>query len=165
LSGDDRLAVMELYARHAWALDTGNTDDLLATYAPGATAYGATGEAAIRTSHQQFLRESAFPGSHHFTSQFRISDVSPDGTRVTCRAYAVRMYEVPGTTNIEPIWLGYYTDTLVKVDGTWRFLVKHAHASEDLYDQVLAPEQPGPGSAQNPNFWARELFDLGAPLT
>jgi hypothetical protein len=162
LSADDRLEIMELYARHAWAMDGGNVDDFVSLFAPGGSAYGAQGEAAIRDWHERFLKDSAFPGSHHFAFQFRILEVDDSHTRATCRAYLVRMFRVPGTTNIEPIWLGYYTDTVVKIDGEWKFLVKHAHVAEHLFDRRFE-QDPETASVRFQNLSAHELYDMGAP--
>jgi hypothetical protein len=161
LSGEDRLAIMELYARHAWAMDTGDTEAFLAVYAPGATAYGATGEAQIRDWHERFLKDSAFPGSHHFASQFRIVEVSDDSTRALTRAYLVRMFRVPGTTNIQPVWLGYYTDTVVKISGEWKFLIKHAHLTEHLFERRFE-QDPETANVQQQNLALHELYDMGA---
>jgi hypothetical protein len=55
LSADDRLDIMDLYARYAF----------LDVFLPNATLYmaqSATGHKALRKWHETFLKDSGFPG-------------------------------------------------------------------------------------------------------
>jgi ketosteroid isomerase-like protein len=136
LSADDRLDIMDLYARYAWAMDGGDTEAFLDVFLPDATLYmarSATGHAALRTWHETFLKDSAFPGSQHFATQFRVVEV--DGDQVKMRVYVARLYRLPGTTHSSVVWQGYYTDTVVKVDGRWYYALKNAHEASQLRRQ------------------------------
>ena len=76
LSAEDRLDIMDLYARYAWAMDSGDTEGFLDVFLPDATLFmsrTATGHAELRAWHERFLKDSGFPGSQHFATGSPIS--------------------------------------------------------------------------------------------
>jgi hypothetical protein len=155
LTAKDRLDIMELYARQAWAMDGGDTDSFVDCFTPDAEAYFQTGHAAIREYHLGFLRDAAFPGSQHFALQWRF--LEGDDTRHKVRAYVMRLHRIPGTANCQVVWLGFYNDEVVKVGDRWKFCVKSASPSENLRSGLLEGEQL---ARQNLAAW--ELYDMGA---
>lgn len=122
LTTEDRLDVLDLYARQAWALDTGDVDAYVATFAPDAVldlAKQHRGHAAIRSFAEDFrARDVGLPGSQHHVDQVVIEG---DGERCSVRAYVTRTYRMPGRgrNNTLIIWQGYYTDSLARRDGRW----------------------------------------------
>ena len=153
LSAEDRLDIMDLYARYAWAMDSGDTEAFLDVFLPDATLYmsrSATGHAELRRWHERFLKDSGFPGSQHFATQFRFVEV--EGNRVKTRVYVARLYRLPGTTHSSVIWQGYYTDTCVKVDGRWYYELKNAHEASQLRRHEFGP---------TPYPVAEQFYDLG----
>ena len=133
LTPEDRLMIMDLYARYAWSMDSGNLDDFVGCFPPNATLYWggtARGHAEIRRMEEHFFTtDSAFPGAQHFATQFRIEG---NAERANTRAYVARLHRIPGTTNSSVIWQGYYTDVCVKVNGRWFYETKKAHTAEEL---------------------------------
>lgn len=135
LATEDRLDIMDLYARYAWAMDSADADTFVECYVPGGQlldSHGVTeGEEPLRAWLALFLGDSAFPGSQHFYTQWRMQADGPDAA--TCNVYVVRMYQVPRTRHSQPIWQGYYTDDVRKVDGRWGFWRKRIHQAWELF--------------------------------
>jgi hypothetical protein len=156
LTVEDRLLIRELYARYVWAMDSGDLDAFVACYAPGGridVGRPASTPEGIRSWLAEFLRDSAFPGSQHHYNQFVMDG---DGARCQVRAYWARLYRLPGTTGSQIIAQGYYTDTVVKVDGRWRFLVKRSHPAHELREGQFGQE---PATA--PPVGEDSLYDVG----
>lgn len=131
LSLEDRYAIRELYARYAWAMDSGDLDAFEENFAPGALLsdrFG-VGQTDLRAWERTFLEDAAFPGSQHFYSQFVIEG---DRDRAYVRAYVTRLYQVPGTRTSEVIWQGYYTDECVRRHHRWLIAVKRIHQAPEL---------------------------------
>ena len=159
LTVEDRLLIRELYARYVWAMDSGDLDAFVDCYAPGGrldVGRSATTPEEIRNWLADFLKDSAFPGSQHHYNQFVMEG---DGRSCQVRAYWVRLYRLPGTTSSQIIAQGYYTDTVVKVDGRWRFLIKRSHPAHELREHKFGQE-PAP----TPPVGEDSLYDVGAPL-
>src|SRR5579862_6730690 len=122
LSTADRLDILDLYARQAWALDTGDVDGYVATFAEDALldlAKQHQGHAAIRRFAEDFVaRDVGLPGSQHHIDQVVIDG---DGDRCSVRAYVTRTYRMAGRgrNNTLIIWQGYYTYALVKRESRW----------------------------------------------
>jgi hypothetical protein len=122
LSAEDRLDITDLYARQAWAIDTGDIDTYVASFTSDAVldlARRHTGHQAIREFAERFRREDpGLPGSQHVISQLLIRG---DGEQASVRAYVTRTHRLPtrGRNNCQIIWAGYYTDRCVKQNGQW----------------------------------------------
>jgi len=159
LTVEDRLLIRELYARYVWAMDTGDLDAFAVCYAPGGrldVGRPADTPEALKEWLAEFLKDSAFPGSQHHYNQFVMDG---DTSRCDVRAYWARLYRLPGTTGSQIIAQGYYTDTVVKVEGGWRFLVKRSHAAHELRERKFGQElNTAPPVGED------SLYDVGQKL-
>src|SRR3984893_11244433 len=109
LSPEDRLAVIELYARNAWAFDTGDVDAFVATFTPDGVldlAKRHEGEAAIRAFGVLARDQDPWlPRSQQLVSQIIIDG---HGERASVRAYVTRTHRLPGRirNNCMVVWTG-----------------------------------------------------------
>src|SRR5437016_14685290 len=112
LSTQDRLDILDLYARQAWALDTGDVEAYVASFADDALldlAQQHRGHQAIRRFAEDFrAKDVGVPGSQHHIDQVVMDG---DADRCSVRAYVIRTYRMPGRgrNNTLIIWQGYYT--------------------------------------------------------
>ena len=130
---EDRLAILELYARYSWALDTGDTEGYLALFTDDAEAIEETrdgtievrrGRAEIRKLVLKFHDRPDFPGHQHQMAQF-VFDPDPQGRadRWVVRSYAwATINHPPEPPHLH--WCGHVRDVLAKVDGAWRIRSK-----------------------------------------
>jgi hypothetical protein len=139
LSAEDRLDLMELYARYAWAMDSGDLEAFEKTVTPEVKLFGKgqnfEGLAAVRAWEEGFLRDPGFPGTQHFYTNFIMRG---DGETAEVRAYVARLYGMPGTSNCQLLWLGYYIDTCVKRNGMWFIHIKCPHAADGMRQQEFS---------------------------
>jgi hypothetical protein len=79
---EDRLEILELYARYSWALDTGDTDGYVALFTDDAeaTEETRTGALEVRTGRDEirklvlkFHERADFPGHQHQMAQLVFS--------------------------------------------------------------------------------------------
>ncbi|HEY6455914.1 MAG TPA: nuclear transport factor 2 family protein [Steroidobacteraceae bacterium] len=129
----DRLEILELYARYSWALDTGDTDGYVALFTADAEATEETrtgelevrkGRAEIRKLVLKFHERADFPGHQHQMAQFVFS-ADPLGRP---QHWMVRSYGW-ATINRPPQpphlhWCGHIRDVVAKVDGSWKIKSK-----------------------------------------
>jgi hypothetical protein len=124
LSTEDRLDIQDLYARYAWALDTGNIDELVNVFLPDGTidtGKGAEirGHDAIRAWGMARFSAPKAAGRQHIACQFLM-----EGNGETCKVKAYRAtltYNQVDETKRTVTMVGYYLDTCVKKDGIWYF--------------------------------------------
>lgn len=151
LTADDRLDIMDLYARYAWSMDSGDMEAFEQTITEDARLVGIgedfVGREAIRSWEEAFLRDPGFPGTQHFYTNFVIRGTSEEAS---VRAYVARMYRTPGTSNCQMLWLGYYTDTCVKRDGIWYIHIKAPHPSDTMIEQDFSQ---GPYPTPTPSLY------------
>ena len=133
LTTQDRLDMQDLVARNAWALDTGDTEAFVATFAADAVldlAARHEGQAALRKFAEDFrMGDPWLPGSQHVTNQMIIEG---DGERATIRSYVQRIHRLPGRgrNNCSVVWAGYFNDVCVKTGGKWLFKERVGRAWE-----------------------------------
>jgi hypothetical protein len=150
LTVDDRLDIMDLAARYAWAMDGGMPDGYAdvfvpdAVHDPGQGRY--LGHDAIHAMEAGFPSDAAFPSTKHLVTQFIIEG---NTRRASVRMYVARFTQPPDTNSIEIAWMGYYTDTVVKIDDLWFFEQKKAHYPDELRLQQFGQEE-APGLRANP---------------
>jgi len=121
----DRLALNDLLARYAWALDTGDVDGFVACFTADGVVIEEVFEEPDRWEGRQNLRRLAehyksvpdFPGRQHHVSQVLV-----DGDATGC---AIRSFTFVTECRGEPPYLtrfaGYYEDRAVKRRGSWLF--------------------------------------------
>ncbi len=118
LSTEDRLAIYDLYARYAWALDSGDIDSYAALFTEHGRFGDKVGRDVIRDYVAQLTGAADWAGTQHFNNQIVFLD--GDATRCTLKAYcAITRRGSDGETRLRRS--GTYRDVCVKVDGTWLF--------------------------------------------
>lgn len=124
-SVEDRLLIAELSAKYAWALDTCDTEAFIACFTPdalfGDIGVTAKGHKTIRKLVKQRYHENPiFAGRQHQISQ---TVFLPNEDGQTDRWSTKSFAQVLVLRDIGPYlyWVGYYYDTVLKVDGQWLF--------------------------------------------
>jgi ketosteroid isomerase-like protein len=125
LTTEDRIAISDLLAEYAWALDTGDVDALVACFTPDAVVIEEVFEEPDRWEGQQEIRRFAehfrtvpnFPGRQHHTSQLLVKG---DTAQCSARSF-VFVTECQGEPPYLLRFAGYYEDRLVKIGGRWLF--------------------------------------------
>jgi hypothetical protein len=124
LTTADRLAISEVIARYAWALDTGDVEEFVACFwGYGTLIWDAFeepqswhGEAALRHFASFFRALPSSAGRQHHVSNTVISP-SPQGA--SARSYvavALRQGDGPHALHV----MGWYDDRFSQHDGQWR---------------------------------------------
>ena len=145
LTVKDRIAINDLLAEYAWALDTGDVDALVACFTPDAIVIEEVfeepdhwqGRENIRRFAEHFRNVPNFPGRQHHISQ---AVVKGDGTRCSVRAF-VFVTECHGEPPYALRFTGYYDDNLVKSRGKWLFKQRIIR----LWDGEVLARFPGRG--------------------
>lgn len=125
LTIEDRIAINDLLARYAWALDTGDVDAFVACFTPTAVVIEEVFEepdrwesaAGIRALAEHFRTVPNFPGRQHHISQ---TLVEGDSSRCSSRSF-VFVTECRGEPPYIIRFAGYYDDQIVKSSGRWLF--------------------------------------------
>jgi hypothetical protein len=146
LSVGDRIAIQDLIARYAWALDTGDIDALVACFTPDAVLIEEVfedpdrweGHAGIRRLGEHYASSAGFPGRQHHVSQ---SVVEGDGERCSVKSFAF-VTECRGEPPYTLRFTGYYDDVLVKSGGEWLFQERVIR----LWDGPVLARFPGHGT-------------------
>lgn len=116
---EDKIAIHELVADYNWAWDHGDWDGLVACFTPDGVFVDAAGD-EHRGAHGIRAFASASPGAfgvmRHITSSHRVTELDADSARHRC--YMVFLSHPDGERKLDT---GEYEDTLVRVDGVWRF--------------------------------------------
>jgi hypothetical protein len=145
LSIADRIAINDLIANYAWALDTGDVESLVACFTPDAVVIEEVFEepdrwegcAKIRQFAEHFRNVPNFPGrQHHITN----SVVTGDSERCSVRSFAL-VTECQGEPPYTLRFAGYYDDQLAKVRGQWLFEQRIIR----LWDGEILARFPGRG--------------------
>lgn len=125
ITADDYLELMDLFARYAWALDTGDIDTLMTLFTDEPWIEDPpqgrlTGRAGVR----QFLWKVIDRPIHH-NRQHIVQPRVVHGGPEHCEVVSFWVVgELKGET-AELARRGYYTDQCVKVDGSWRFASRY----------------------------------------
>jgi uncharacterized protein (TIGR02246 family) len=145
IPAEDRLAIQDLMARYAWALDTGDDE----AYAQLFTTDGVfieRGESFkgrnTLAAHVRELFAVMRPGNRHHNTQLLFE--SGDANRCVIRSYSSHIYEPePGAPKVVRMQ-GFYRDVCVKLDGAWYFAER---AWDEWHSDRLTEYRPGPRSA------------------
>lgn len=132
-SVQDRLEIIELYARYSWALDTGDTDGYVALFSEDGEATEETregglevrrGREEIRKLVLKFHQRPDFPGHQHQMAQFTF-EPDPQGRadHWVVRSYAwATINHPPDPPHLH--WCGHIRDVIGKVNGEWKIRSK-----------------------------------------
>ena len=145
LTVEDRIAINDLLARYAWALDTGDVDALVACFTPTAVVIEEVfeepdrweGADGIRRLGEHFRNVPNFPGRQHHVSQLLVEG---GNSRCSARSF-VFVTECRGEPPYVLRFTGYYDDQLVKLDGRWLFKQRIIR----LWDGEVLGRFPGRG--------------------
>jgi ketosteroid isomerase-like protein len=145
LSVADRIAIQDLMARYAWALDTGDVDALVLCFTPDCAVIEEVfedpdrweGHEGVRELGEHYKNSAGFPGRQHHVSQ---SLVEGDGQRCSVKSFAF-VTECRGEPPYTLRFTGYYDDRLVKIDGQWLFRERTIR----LWDGPVLARFPGRG--------------------
>lgn len=157
LTVGDRIAINDLLARYAWALDTGDVDALVACFTPDAVLVEEVFEDADRWQGHDGIRRLAehyrdapgFPGRQHYIGQ---TLVEGDGRQCKVRSYTF-LTECRGEPPYVVRFAGYYEDQAVKADGEWRFSERIIR----LWDGPVLARFPGHDGTRVPRKRPAEL--------
>ncbi len=146
LSVEDRIAIQDLIARYAWALDTGDIDSFVACFAPDAVVVEEVfedpdrweGHDGLRRLAQHYSSAPGFPGRQHHVSQ---SLVEGDGERCSVKSFTF-VTECRGEPPYVLRFAGYYDDQLIKTGGDWVFKERVIR----LWDGPVLARFPGHGA-------------------
>ena len=129
----DRVEIVDLYARYSWALDTGDTEGYVALFTADAEATEETREGGlevrrgrdeIRKLVLKFHLRPDFPGHQHQMAQFVFEPDPldrPDHWVVRSYAWAT-INHPPAPPHLH--WCGHIRDVIAKVDGEWKIRSK-----------------------------------------
>jgi len=145
LSVADRIAIQDLIARYAWALDTGDVDALVGCFTPDCLVVEEVfedpdrweGQEGVRELGEHYKNSAGFPGRQHHVSQ---SLVEGDSQHCSVKSFAF-VTECRGEPPYTLRFTGYYADRLVKVDGQWLFRERTIR----LWDGPVLARFPGRG--------------------
>ncbi|MET4639519.1 nuclear transport factor 2 family protein [Mycetocola sp. 2940] len=129
---EDRIAIDDLFSQYLWALDTGDTEAWLGSFAEGAEAWedqpdGSTwkvqGRDGLLQLIQKYHGDPKFPGHQHRETA-RLFSPDPEGRP---DHWAARCYTSATAFDIEShsatlYWTGYYRDIVGKIDGEWKLI-------------------------------------------
>lgn len=125
LSADDRLEIMELYARYAWGIDLADEEMALSAFADDAWfdhlwQGRVQGHEAILKNLKElwYDRQHWWLGRQHLFNHF-IMEAAADGARVRC-FFQIVQFNVDYGTNFV-FGIGARDDVCVKRGGRWVF--------------------------------------------
>lgn len=144
---EDRLALDDLIADYAWALDTGDTEALVRCFTEDAVVTEAVfedpdiweGHEGIRAFADHYFGAPGFAGRQHHVTQTQFTAVSQGA--VSMRSFAF-VTECEGEPPYVLRFAGWYEDEAVKVDrAEWRFKRRTIR----LWDGEVLANFPGRG--------------------
>ena len=132
LTTDDKLEIMELTARYNFAIDNRLAEEWADVFTDdGALWSDGNLRAAGRADLEEYMRVSARSGQQirHFTSN---TIIEGEGNNANLRMY-VMAWNINGGGMV-PYVMGSYDNTLVKVNGRWKFKLRRVtpHAGKVL---------------------------------
>ena len=141
----DRIAINDLLAEYAWALDTGDVDTLVACFTPDAVVIEEVfedpdrweGRNNIRCFAEHYRDVPNFPGRQHHVSQLLVKG---DSKRCSACSFAF-VTECQGEPPYTLRFAGYYEDKLVKLRNRWLFRERIIR----LWDGEVLARFPGRG--------------------
>jgi hypothetical protein len=125
MSAEDRVAVMELIARYAKCIDSGDLDGYVANFTPDGVIEWDGGSAVGREAIREWVgRLMARGGIGATPAQVRhfvgLPYITGGSERCSASTYVIIFALVSAGAVAVPS-VGSYADTIVKVDGRWLF--------------------------------------------
>jgi len=141
----DRIAISDLLAEYAWALDTGDVDRVVQCFTPNARVIEEVfedpdcweGQDNIRRFAEHYRNVPNFPGRQHHVSQLVVQGHSK---LCSARSFAF-VTECQGEPPYTLRFAGYYEDKLVKLRSRWLFQQRIIR----LWDGEVLARFPGRG--------------------
>lgn len=125
MSKDDRLAIHDLLARYAWALNTGDVDAFVDTFAtdavidePGPPARHGEGRDGIAEVCRFYFSSPPFPGRQHWVYHVLMRG---NDEECTVKSFCACFEWIRGTDIRQLYRTFYYNDVCVKRDSRWFF--------------------------------------------
>ena len=120
LTADDRAEITELFARYAWTGDTGDIDGYVGLFTEDGVFDGVSGyydaEAGLRRLAEEMHKGLRSRGLQHWVGN---SMFSGTGERCVVQSMCFAPRRIENEHMI--VFVGYYVDTCVKVEGEWKF--------------------------------------------
>lgn len=120
VSAEDRLGIMDLFARYTWAYDRGDADAYAEAFVEdgemGSGDGAVKGRAAIVDMIKTYFARRGADGWQHHNDHLHIE--MKDGRAVVHSYWIVLEHIVDGDTH-RPRTLGFYVTECVKKDGVW----------------------------------------------
>ena len=155
---DDRAEIENLSNRYMIAVDAGDMDTVMATWADDGVLIWANGtekgKVAIRKAMSGFstMRTASmpkgateWPRSRHFILN-HVIDVKGDTARTV--AYWFEITNKTPQKDVQLVYFGHYEDQLVRVHGHWLFtsrkVFNESLSNKALFYSVLGEKQPRP---------------------
>ena len=147
ISVEDRLALQDLIAAYSWALDTGDSEGLVACFTEDARMVEEVfedpdiweGHEGIRGLARHYFNAPGFPGRQHHVTQVQYFPQGDGTVRTRGFAFVTECADEP------PYLLrfaGWYEDHAIKgTDGGWRFRTRTVR----LWDGEVLKNFPGKG--------------------
>jgi hypothetical protein len=141
LTADDYIAIQQLYANYAHALDTGQGERFAATFVVdgeftgGRPAGKADDPRVPRKGSEALTQMGSRGGTRHFTSNLVITPTA-DGAKGSCYLLLFNARNIPATITETSI----YDDTLVKTPQGWKFKKRIVWRDDD----DISPFKPKP---------------------
>jgi hypothetical protein len=143
---EDRMAIVDLIARYAWALDTGDVESLVACFTADAVviedvfedADRWVGHECVRRLGEHYRDSAGFAGRQHHVSQ---SVFAGQGSAYSVKSFAF-VTECRGEPPFTLRFTGYYEDKVENRDGVWLFKERVIR----LWDGEVLQRFPGRGA-------------------
>jgi hypothetical protein len=122
MNNEARLAIHDLLARYAWALNTGDLDAFVDTFAVDAMVHDlgqfSEGREQIAAFARYQFARPAFPGRQHWINHVLMRG---NNERCTVKSFCACYEWIRGTDIRQLYRTFYYDDVCVKHDGRWFF--------------------------------------------
>ena len=125
LSVDDRLAILDLMNQYNHCADGGDGEGFADTFTEDALFEGSMSSARGREELVKVIGSGGGSWKHWLNSPI----IEGDGDHATARVYLVRTGVGEGGA-VELLASGSYHDTLVRIDGEWKFTHRKVHPDQ-----------------------------------
>lgn len=123
VSAQDRSDITELFAKYAWAGDTGAFDDYVGLFTDDGVFDGVSGyydgPERLRELAQEVKSGPRSRGLQHWVGN---SVFERDGETVVVKSMCFAPRRIENEHAI--VFVGYYVDTCAQVDGDWKFKIR-----------------------------------------